>query len=445
MSPQPRTLRYACDPRRPAPDPSTGAVMTPIYATSTYVQSSPGVHKASTTGAATIPRASRASACVADLEGGRRRPSHSRPARGDRDRARAASTAGAHVVAATTCTAARSGCSTSVRRAALGSRSATSTSANRASLQAALTPNTKLDLGRNADQPAAQARRPRGDRGARALARHPRRSRQHLREPSYQRPLDLGFDIVVHSATKYLNGHSDVIGGVAVVGDDPKLRDARAARVPAERGGRHCRAVRQFPRAARPQDAALRMERHNDERARDRAVARASIRRSRACIIRACRRIRSTRSRNAQMHDVGGGYGGMISLELRPISPARALPRSGAHLRARRKPRRRREPDRASGDHDARDHPAGDARAARDRRFARAAFGRNRGCGRPARRSGASPCHGLAFPAFRSAKEHCPEIRTRCAHTGDGDSFLKPGIGRSCAECQHTRQSRRAS
>ena len=38
-----------------------------------------------------------------------------------------------------------------------------------------------------------------------------------------QRPLELGFDIVVHSATKYLNGHSDMIGGVAVVGDDAEL------------------------------------------------------------------------------------------------------------------------------------------------------------------------------------------------------------------------------
>ena len=38
--------------------------------------------------------------------------------------------------------------------------------------------------------------------------------------PCVQRPLELGFDIVVHSTTKYLNGHSDVIGGVAVVGDE---------------------------------------------------------------------------------------------------------------------------------------------------------------------------------------------------------------------------------
>lgn len=40
-----------------------------------------------------------------------------------------------------------------------------------------------------------------------------------------QRPLDLGFDIVVHSTTKYLNGHSDVIGGIAIVGDNPDLAE----------------------------------------------------------------------------------------------------------------------------------------------------------------------------------------------------------------------------
>jgi len=41
--------------------------------------------------------------------------------------------------------------------------------------------------------------------------------------PWVQRPLELGFDVVVHSATKYLNGHSDIVGGVAVVGREPKL------------------------------------------------------------------------------------------------------------------------------------------------------------------------------------------------------------------------------
>ena len=61
--------------------------------------------------------------------------------------------------------------------------------------------------------------------------------------PWVQRPLELGFDIVVHSTTKYLNGHSDVIGGVAIVGNDARHdAAARAARLPAERGRRDRRA-----------------------------------------------------------------------------------------------------------------------------------------------------------------------------------------------------------
>ncbi|WP_205418787.1 PLP-dependent transferase, partial [Klebsiella aerogenes] len=43
--------------------------------------------------------------------------------------------------------------------------------------------------------------------------------------PYLQRPLDLGFDVVVHSATKYLNGHSDVVAGVAAVGNNPALAE----------------------------------------------------------------------------------------------------------------------------------------------------------------------------------------------------------------------------
>ena len=46
--------------------------------------------------------------------------------------------------------------------------------------------------------------------------------------PYIQRPLELGFDLVMHSATKYLNGHSDMVGGVVVVGDHPELAEQLA-------------------------------------------------------------------------------------------------------------------------------------------------------------------------------------------------------------------------
>jgi len=46
--------------------------------------------------------------------------------------------------------------------------------------------------------------------------------------PWIQRPLEYGFDLVMHSTTKYLNGHSDMVGGVAVVGNNTELRDHSA-------------------------------------------------------------------------------------------------------------------------------------------------------------------------------------------------------------------------
>ena len=71
--------------------------------------------------------------------------------------------------------------------------------------------------------------------------------------PYVQRPLELGFDIVVHSTTKYLNGHSDMVGGVR---RGRRQRGAgRPAEVPAERDRRDLRPVRQLPGAARHQDA----------------------------------------------------------------------------------------------------------------------------------------------------------------------------------------------
>ena len=84
--------------------------------------------------------------------------------------------------------------------------------------------------------------------------------------PYLQRPIELGADIVVHSTTKFLNGHSDSVGGVVVSNSD---EIARADRLPAERGRRDSLAVRFVARAARREDArraheAARGERHGD-------------------------------------------------------------------------------------------------------------------------------------------------------------------------------------
>jgi hypothetical protein len=74
-------------------------------------------------------------------------------------------------------------------------------------------------MGRDADQSAPQAGRSLGDRRDRAT----QEAGVGVPSPWIQRPLEHGFDVVVHSTTKYLNGHSDVIGGAAIVGRSEEL------------------------------------------------------------------------------------------------------------------------------------------------------------------------------------------------------------------------------
>ena len=79
--------------------------------------------------------------------------------------------------------------------------------------------------------------------------------------PYLQQPLGLGADVVVHSTTKYLGGHSDVVGGALVAGG---RRAGRGARVPPERDGRDQRPVRRLADPARHQTLGVRMDRHCD-------------------------------------------------------------------------------------------------------------------------------------------------------------------------------------
>ena len=147
------------------------------------------------------------------------------------------------------------------------------------------------------------------EQSAAAHHRHSRRSREQAHaagalvvvdntflSPAWQQPLALGADIVVHSTTKYLNGHSDVVGGAVIARDEGA---ARAAGVVGELPRRHGRAVRQLPHAARPAHAACALARARRERAARRAVADESAGRADRCTTRACRRIRGTRSRSA--------------------------------------------------------------------------------------------------------------------------------------------------
>jgi len=209
------------------PDPATGAIMMPIYATSTYVQSSPGVHKGYEYSRTQNPTRMAYERCIADLESG---------ARGFAFASGMAAIAtvlelldrGAHVVASDDLYGGTYRLLTRVRERSAGLQASYVDLADIAALEAAIRPETRLIWIETPSNPmlklvdlAAVAALGRA-RGVLTVADNT------FASPYVQRPLELGFDIVVHSATKYLNGHSDMVGGVAVVGDNRALGDRLA-------------------------------------------------------------------------------------------------------------------------------------------------------------------------------------------------------------------------
>ncbi|MBS1248165.1 MAG: cystathionine gamma-lyase, partial [Proteobacteria bacterium] len=198
-----------------SPDPTTGAVVTPIYATSTYVQSSPGVHQGFEYSRSQNPTRFAYERCVADLEGG------------DAGFAFASGLAatstilelldtGDHVVALDDLYGGSRRLFEQVRRRSAGLTFSYSDLCDRAALETVLTPKTRMIWVETPSNPLLRlvdlamivaVARPRGILTV---------ADNTFATPWAQRPLEYGFDIVIHSATKYLNGHSDIIGGVAV-------------------------------------------------------------------------------------------------------------------------------------------------------------------------------------------------------------------------------------
>jgi len=203
-----------------APDPSTGAIMPPIYATSTFVQDSPGVHKGLDYGRSHNPTRWALERCVADLEGGAAGFAFASGLAAISTVLELAD-AGSHIIAGDDMYGGTFRLFERVRRRSAGHDFSYVDLTNPENLLAALRPNTKMvwvetptnPMLKLADlQAIAKICR---ERGIIAVADNT------FASPLVQRPLEHGFDIVVHSATKYLNGHSDVIGGIAVVGGEP--------------------------------------------------------------------------------------------------------------------------------------------------------------------------------------------------------------------------------
>jgi len=206
------------------PDPSTGAIMTPIYATSTYVQRSPGDHQGWEYSRSHNPTRDAYEKCIADLEGGIKGLAFA-------SGMAAASTilelldAGDHVVAGDDLYGGSFRLFHAVRERSANLRFTFAQIEDPDKLRAAIRPDTRLVWLETPTNPmlkiadiAATARIAR-DNGALLVVDNT------FATPMLQRPLALGADIVMHSATKYLNGHSDMVGGVAVVGEDKDLAD----------------------------------------------------------------------------------------------------------------------------------------------------------------------------------------------------------------------------
>ena len=206
------------------PDPTTGAVMQPIYATSTYAQASPGVHKGYEYARTQNPTRMAFERCVADLENGVQGYAF---ASGLAASATILDTldTGSHVIALDDLYGGTYRLFERVRKRSAGLDFTFMDMTDPARIEAAIKPTTKMIWVESPSNPllklvdlnavAAIAKK----HGLISVADNT------FATPYVQRPLDHGFDLVVHSVTKYLNGHSDMVGGMVVVREPGELAE----------------------------------------------------------------------------------------------------------------------------------------------------------------------------------------------------------------------------
>src|ERR1700720_4664431 len=206
------------------PDPSTGAVMTPIYATSTYVQESPGKHKGYDYARSINPTRLAYERCIADLESGTRGWAF---ASGLAAMATAldALESGSHVVASDDLYGGTFRLFEKVRRRSANLDFTFVDLTDASKFEKSIKPNTRMVWIETPSNPLLKII------DIEAIAKIAREKKiisvsdNTFATPWIQRPLEAGFDMVIHSATKYLNGHSDMVGGVIVVGENKVLAD----------------------------------------------------------------------------------------------------------------------------------------------------------------------------------------------------------------------------
>jgi len=210
-----------------SPDPSTGAIMPPIYATSTYVQSSPGVHQGYEYSRSQNPTRIAYERCIADLENGKA---------GFAFASGMACIAtvlelldhGSHVIAMDDLYGGTFRLFDKVRKRTANLDFSFVDMTRLDNITAAITEKTKMIWVETPTNPMLKCVE---------LAKIAQIAKDHnlimvtdntFATPIFQQPLNLGSDIVIHSATKYINGHSDVVNGIAVVGDNDALIEKMA-------------------------------------------------------------------------------------------------------------------------------------------------------------------------------------------------------------------------
>src|SRR5512135_240447 len=200
-------------------DPTTGAVMVPIYATSTYAQESPGVHKGFEYSRSQNPTRMAFERCIADLESGTRGFAFA-------SGLAAIGTilelldSGDHIIASDDIYGGSFRLFDKVRKRSSNLQFDFVDMSDIKAIEKAIRPNTRMLWVETPTNPLVRL----ADLSAiAALAKKHKLlsvADNTFASPYVQRPLEFGFDVVMHSTTKYLNGHSDIIGGCVVVNNE---------------------------------------------------------------------------------------------------------------------------------------------------------------------------------------------------------------------------------
>ena len=206
-----------------SPDPTTGAVMVPIYANTTYAQSSPGVHKGFEYSRSQNPTRFAFERCIADLEGGTHAFAFASGLAAEAAVLELLS-AGDHVIASEDLYGGSFRLFDKVRKRTMGLKVDFVDLRDLEAVKARVGPQTKMLWVETPTNPTLRL----ADLDALAAIAKAQGlisvADNTFASPYVQRPLEHGIDVVVHSTTKYINGHSDMIGGLAVTAR-PELAD----------------------------------------------------------------------------------------------------------------------------------------------------------------------------------------------------------------------------